>query len=431
MRVMRPAGRRARCAALALTLAAVTAGAAVLMAGSAQAVVIGSEPGTLMLSPASGSTLLSPTWSTSTPCPAGYQGSAAVNEFGVDNGITSNTVTDVSAPFSGTLLFTGETMANVFFGGTPPVTVQFVVECAAGADLTGATEYVQSIWVTESADGTTYTTSATYPQQATITTLTVSPSPAPAGATVDMTATVAGPGGAIPAGNVQFEAGGTDIGGPVALNPLHGTAFITTTVGAVGIQTLSAVFTATPIAGYGDVYTASTGTYTLSIQPSDTQTAGSVPIGVAVPPTGTLTVTLAPGTADLTEQGTTAPFTATGALPAITVTDTRNTYPGWSVSAEESAFTGSGTAAGSTLVGDQLGWAPNGTVAGGATLGPPLPPALSQGLGDAPQVLADAIPGSGFGTSTLSASLTLDIPDTAFAGPYTGDLTITYLETGP
>jgi hypothetical protein len=30
-----------------------------------------------------------------------------------------------------------------------------------------------------------------------------------------------------------------------------------------------------------------------------------------------------------------------------------------------------------------------------------------------------------------SASLILAVPDTAFAGPYTGDLTITYLETGP
>jgi hypothetical protein len=39
---------------------------------------------------------------------------------------------------------------------------------------------------------------------------------------------------------------------------------------------------------------------------------------------------------------------------------------------------------GSTLLGDKLGWAPNGTVADGATLGPPLPPTLNQGLGDAP-----------------------------------------------
>jgi hypothetical protein len=179
------------------------------------------------------------------------------------------------------------------------------------------------------------------------------------------------------------------------------------------------------------IYTDSTGTYTLFVGPADLQIAGNVPVTTTVPPTGALIVTVATGPADLTEQGTTAPFTATGMLPTITITDTRNTYPGWSVSAQETAFTGSGAAAGSTISGDQLGWAPNGTPAGGATIGPPVPPGISQGLGDNPQVLAFATPGSGLGTSTLSASLTLDIPDTASAGSYIGSLTITYLETGP
>lgn len=67
-------------------------------------------------------------------------------------------------------------------------------------------------------------------------------------------------------------------------------------------------------------------------------------MAVTVPATGTLTVTVAPGTVTLTEQGTAAPQTATGILNTITVADTRNTYPGWSVSAQDSAFIGSGAA---------------------------------------------------------------------------------------
>jgi hypothetical protein len=40
------------------------------------------------------------------------------------------------------------------------------------------------------------------------------------------------------------------------------------------------------------------------------------------------------------------------------VTDTRNYYPGWSVSGQDSNWTGSGTAAGFTISGNQLGWTP-------------------------------------------------------------------------
>ncbi len=156
-----------------------------------------------------------------------------------------------------------------------------------------------------------------------------------------------------------------------------------------------------------------------------------VTVTVTVPPTGALTVTVAAGTVDLTSEGSTVPQTATGTLNTITVTDSRNTDPGWSVSAQVSAFTGSGAAAGSTIAGDQLGWVPTGTLAGGATLGPAVSPGSSPGLGDAAQVLASAVPGSGVGTDSLSAALTLDIPAATEAGPYTATLTITYMAIGP
>jgi hypothetical protein len=152
---------------------------------------------------------------------------------------------------------------------------------------------------------------------------------------------------------------------------------------------------------------------------------------VAVPPTGLLTVAVTPGAVTLTVSGTTAPLAATGVLNTVTVSDTRNYVPGWSVSGQESVFTGSGTAAGSVISGDQLGWVPDGTVVGGAITGGNVPPGTSPGLGDTAQVLASAAPGNGMGTNTFFANLTLIIPGTARAGPYTGSMTITYLDSGP
>ena len=46
-------------------------------------------------------------------------------------------------------------------------------------------------------------------------------------------------------------------------------------------------------------------------------------------------------------------------------------------------------------------------------------------------VLASAADGSGLGTDTLGATLTLDIPASARSGAYTATLTLTYLDTGP
>jgi hypothetical protein len=152
---------------------------------------------------------------------------------------------------------------------------------------------------------------------------------------------------------------------------------------------------------------------------------------VTVPPVGTFTVTVTTGLADLIVQGTSLPVIATGTLPDITVSETRNYVPGWSVSGQESAFTGSGTAAGSTISADNLGWVPTSVSpsAGTAILGSTDDPG-SPGLGTA-ALLASAVPGQGFGTNTFSASLTLGIPNNARAGPYTGTLTITFIESSP
>jgi len=153
----------------------------------------------------------------------------------------------------------------------------------------------------------------------------------------------------------------------------------------------------------------------------------SEPVIVAVPATGIFTLTVATGTVTLTVSGA----TAIGVLNPITVSDTRNTYPGWSVSGQVSDFTGSGTAAGRTMSGNQLGWMPTGTsLATGVTLGGTVTPG-SPGLGSTAAVLAQAFAGGGVGTSALGANLTLAIPATAAAGPYASTLTVTAVTSLP
>ena len=123
--------------------------------------------------------------------------------------------------------------------------------------------------------------------------------------------------------------------------------------------------------------------------------------------------------------------TATAAINPITVSDTRNTYPGWAVSGQDSGFAGSGPATGGSIAGDQLGW--------GARRDRPRrrrDPRLrghpaGPGLDTTPGVLASAPAGQGFGTSALGAELTLDIPAATPAGPYSSSLSITAITAVP
>jgi|HubBroStandDraft_1064217.scaffolds.fasta_scaffold87498_2 Bacterial Ig-like domain (group 3) len=413
-------------AALMLGVATATAGTMVLGAGAAHAQGVGLEPGDVSLSPATGSVDSSPTWATTVGCPTGFQGSAVfrIEEGGGNTFSLSGAVASVTSAFSGTLqdpLSTIQQVSGLADGGTD----ELVVYCFAGASLTGASSPEMSTYLTISADGTTYSTSATPPPPpsatATTTTLTAAPNPATVGATVTLTADTSAADSTNPAGSVQFESGGTAIGSPVAVSGT-GVATTTTTFAAAGTESLSAVFTPT-----STTYATSTGTYSETVNVATTSTTGSEPLAVTVPATGSFTLTVATGTVNLAVAGA----TATGALNPITVTDTRNTFPGWSVSGQTSDFTGSGSAAGGTIPGNQLGWVPTDTsIATGATLGGTVTPA-SPGLGTTAAVLASAAPGGGAGTSALGANLTLDIPASALAGPYGATLTVTAVTTGP
>jgi len=255
----------------------------------------------------------------------------------------------------------------------------------------------------------------------TTTTVTASPDPATAGQPVTLTASESAADRSNPAGSVQFEADGTALGAPVAVSSA-GVATMTISFAAPGAHSLSAVFTPSDTSNYNS----STGTNLLIVQ-TDAANSGTEVLILAVPAFGSFTLTVAPGTVNLTVSGP----DASGALNPITVSDTRNTYPGWSVSGQAADFTGSGTAAGSTISGNQLGWMPASTsLAAGAALGDTVTPA-APGLGTTAATLASAQAGSGFGTSMLSAGLTLAIPPAARAGTYTSTLTVTAVTTLP
>jgi hypothetical protein len=149
-------------------------------------------------------------------------------------------------------------------------------------------------------------------------------------------------------------------------------------------------------------------------------------MAVRVPAVGAFTLTVdTTDTVTLTVSGS----SATAATTQVTVSDTRNTSPGWSVSGQAADFTGNG---GASISGNQLGWTPasTGTLPQGVTLGGTVAPA-APGLGTTSAVLASAPAGSGNGTSTLGANLTMAIPATAAAGAYTSSLTATAVTTLP
>jgi hypothetical protein len=177
-------------------------------------------------------------------------------------------------------------------------------------------------------------------------------------------------------------------------------------------------------------YKPSTGTLTLTVNQAQA-VSGMIPLAANVPPAGAFTLTV--DTAD-TVTFAVSGSTATAATTKITVSDTRNTYPGWSVTGQDTTWSGSGTANGSTIPGDQLGWTPtsSGTLPQGVALGSPVSP-VSPGLGSIPAVLASAPSGNGngYGTTSLGANLTLTIPVTQQPGPYAGSLVISAVAANP
>jgi hypothetical protein len=417
--------KRLKRTAVLLGVGTLVAGASLLGATQAHAAV-GTQPGAITLNPASGPTSTTGiVYTTSTPCPAGNNGSASVRIVDPVTGTQSQLApinNAVTAPFSGTFNATFALAASVM-PNIVGATSEIVVQCFSGVSGGGTAVAVQDTFVTIDAAGANYTVSASGPPSSTTTVLTASPNPATAGQTVTLTATVTD-GGSTPTGSVQFSVGGTAIGTPVTLNS-SGVATTTTTFAAAGTESLSAAYTPT------GTFTGSSGTFSLPVNTAPPN-SGVIPLAVTVPSAGAFTLTV-----DTTDTVTlaVAGSNATAATTPVVVSDTRNTFPGWSVSGQDSNWTGSGTAAGATISGNALGWQPTSSTSPltqGVTLGPTVPP-NGPGLGSAPAVLASvhAGIGNGFGTTTLGANLTLAIPSGQAAGPYTSGLTITAAATNP
>lgn len=116
-----------------------------------------------------------------------------------------------------------------------------------------------------------------------------------------------------------------------------------------------------------------------------------------------------------------------GELRPVTVTDSRETNPGWDVSAQVSEFTAS--EGDESFAGGFLGWSPtveSSTEGQDVTPGGDVEPGFPSGDGlSVPRGLASADEGAGSGSAVLGAGLELQIPVETAPGTYTAVLTIT------
>jgi hypothetical protein len=107
-------------------------------------------PGGVALSPPSGSVFSTPTWSTHTACPSGFQGSAvfrAVRPDGTTYSISGAT-NFVTAPFHGTLLGNIAEIASLLNSVPNGTKQKYVVVCFSGPSLTGKSHQEMSLFVT-------------------------------------------------------------------------------------------------------------------------------------------------------------------------------------------------------------------------------------------------------------------------------------------
>jgi phosphate ABC transporter phosphate-binding protein len=302
-------------------------------------------------------------------------------------------------------------------GAALPTSSAFLQGCNNPTISSGADNLASTVPMPAACDqqGATQCTGTSSGPIGTITTVTTSPKTPIAGQPVNLTATVTTPSTTTPAGTVQFFIGSTAFGNPVTLDS-SGVATATGTITTAGTLVVNATFTsADPTA-----LLSSAGILTITVVPSPD--AIGMTLTVTNPPAGAFTFT-APtsSTITMTQNGS----TATGVMSPLTITDSRNTYPGWSVVGQATDFTNPASRPAGDIPGNELGWAPDDTsLATGAALGNPIGPG-TPGLGTVAAVLGYANAGAGFGTSTFGANLTLAIPPTAPSGDYSGVLTLT------
>jgi hypothetical protein len=108
------------------------------------------DPPGVALNPANGSVFNTPTWSTRSGCPSGFQGSAvlrAVRPDGTTYSISGATDT-VTTPFHGTLLGNIAEVASLLNSVPNGTKQKYVIVCFSGASLTGKSHQEMSMFVT-------------------------------------------------------------------------------------------------------------------------------------------------------------------------------------------------------------------------------------------------------------------------------------------
>ena len=164
--------------AVLLGAGTLVAGAALLGAARANAAV-GTQPGALVITPATGTTTASGlTYRTTTACPGGHQGSGVVRLVDPGTGATANASqvkNSVTAPFSGSLNATFAQLTGVF-PGIKGATSEMAVYCFPSPSAVGTPIAVQDTFVTINAAGNHYSISSNGG-----TTAAATESPAPAG----------------------------------------------------------------------------------------------------------------------------------------------------------------------------------------------------------------------------------------------------------
>lgn len=451
---------RLKRAAAVFGVGALMVGGAVIGATSAQALTtVGSTP-KVLLNPATGSASATGVGYSSDACPAGNQGSAVLRLFDPNSSTptASGSFTNLSVvnpsvatAFTGTMNTTLSLVATAIFPDVAGSTAEIGIVCFSGPSATspGNQPVVADFsFVHIDAAATTYTNDLTGPAQTVSVALTASPNPATVGQSVTLTAHVT-PSNAT--GTIQFEDNGTNINGAVNLSGgVATTSFTPSAVNTAG-EALTAVYNPT-----GGFAAGAPGTLSLPINAAAAN-SGQIPLAVVVPATGTFTLTV--DTTDwvvLNVTDPSSPTQATASTTPVVVKDTRNTFPGWSVSGQSTPFSGTIPAspagypafdpttvaadhASQTIAADQLGWKPTGpaTLPPGVALGGTVAPGTNpNGLGDAAQVLASVHSGTGNGFTgdsglTLGADLTLAIPPGQEAGPYAGFLNVTSVSSLP
>ena len=429
--------KRLKRTAVVAGVGALVVGGAVLGTTQAHAATTQFGSGTgLTITPASGTAASTTPSYTSAACPTGFNGSAVA--LAIDPTTAAGTTyqninaeqlgtPDLSVATSFTNTWT-ETVAHLESDGinvAAGTQFEVAIYCFTGTQANGVGEFGSSTFMTINSDGS-FTANQAFSGSTTPTsvnlTLTASPNPAVSGQSVTLTATASASGAT---GTVSFENNGTVINSPVALSGgTASTTFTAPTVTSATTESLTAVYTPS-----GNFTVGTAGSLSLPVNPAPAN-SGTIPLSVTVPATGSFALTVdSKDVVTLTASG----LNATGATTPITVSDTRNTFPGWSVSGQDSAWTGTGTAAGGTFPGSQLGWTPTDTaLAPAVTLGSAVTGGSTGGLGSAATLASvHAGNGNGYGTSTLGANLALVIPATAPAGPYTSGLTISAVTTNP